>query len=437
MKRPAVAYLMSRFPHLPETFILREMSALEQCGWQIALYPLILQKPSVIHADAKPWMPRAHRLSWASTGMLAANGQALARRPHRYGALWGLTLWENRTSLNFLMRAIVLLPLAVHAARLMRQEGVTHIHAHYATHPALVAWLIHRLTGMSYSLTVHAHDIFVRQTMLAAKLREASFVVAISEYNRDYLARVAGAWAKSKTHVIHCGIDPSQYAPRPRAHRPDERFEMVSIGSLQPYKGHRYLIEACAMLRDRHIPLRCRIVGGGEERAALERMIARARLDSVVELMGPLPQEEVARILPTAHCYVQPSIVMPSGKMEGIPVALMEALACALPVVATNISGVPEIVRPNQTGRLVPPADGHALANALAEVQADPDNAFQMARAGRAVVLREFELQANVQRLATLFEQATLAQPAWSGPDVVPADYRTPGTQTRLSDQRG
>jgi len=401
---------MSRFPHLPETFILREMMELELQGQGVSLYPLILQKQPIVHPEAQPWIARAHRLPYISSDVLEANARALAARPGRYGDLWKRTAWENQTSSNFLIRALALLPKAAYAARLMQREGVAHIHAHYATHPAFVAWVIHQLTGLSYSVTVHAHDIFVRTAMLATKLREAAFVVAISDYNRDYLARLLGEWVREKTHVIHCGIAPAAYTPHLNLPSPGERFEIINVGSLQPYKGHRHLLEACALLRDQGLPVHCRIVGGGEERPRLERQRADMRLEGVVELLGPKSQDEVARLLPTAQCYVQPSIITPSGKMEGIPVALMEALACALPVVATKISGIPELVRPGETGLLVPPADAHALAGALATIYHDPHHAAQRADAGRALVLREFELSANVKRLAALFDSAILTQ---------------------------
>ncbi|MBI5293022.1 MAG: glycosyltransferase [Chloroflexi bacterium] len=403
-----IAYIMSRFPNLSETFILREMIELENNGWRIALYPLINQQQPVIHAATRPWLARAHRLPYVSRRVLAANARQLARRPRLYASLWWQIVWENRTSLNLLARAVALLPKAVYAAQLMKDEGITHIHAHYATHPALVAWIIHRLTHISYSVTVHAHDIFVRRAMLATKLREASFVVAISEYNRELLGRALGPWVRSKTHVVHCGVMPDEYAPRRQTQlQPSERFEIVNIGSLQPYKGHGYLLQACARLRQRGIPLRCRIIGSGEERPALEKMVADMELTAEVQLLGPLPQEEVSRLLPTAHCYVQPSVVTASGKMEGIPVALMEALACALPVVATSISGIPELVLPGRTGQLVPPADAGALAESLAAVYNDYAAAARMGDAGRAWVLQQFDLRANVKQLAALF--ATVA----------------------------
>lgn len=396
---------MSRFPHLPETFILREMSELERQGWAIELYPLIFQKQTVQHAEAQRWLARAQRLPYVSGPVLAANAARLVRHPLRYGATALQSLWENRTDLNLWVRALALWPKAVYAARLMTRAGVRHIHAHYATHPALVAWMIHRLTGIGYSLTVHAHDIFVRKAMLATKVREAAFIVAISQFNRDYLASAVGEWARAKTFIIHCGLDPEQYTPRRYPPQPGEPFEVLNIGSLQPYKGQRYLVEACALLRARGVPVHCRIIGSGELRPVLEKQIAELNLGDVVELLGPRPQEEVAQLLPSAHCFVLPSIITPAGKMEGLPVSLMEALACAVPVIATDLSGIPELVRPNETGLLVPPANAEALAEAMTHVWRNPIEAAQMAQAGGALVLREFNLSDNVRRLAALFEE--------------------------------
>lgn len=410
-----IAYLMSRFPHLPETFILREMSELERQGWQIGLYPLIRQKQSVIHNEAQQWIPKAVNLPFMSWAVFASNLRTFARNPRRYLGLFVRTLWENRTSLNFLLRTIALFPKAVYAGHLIQQDGITHIHAHYATHPALVAWIIHNLTGISYSITVHAHDIFVRTEMLPTKLHDASFIIAISEYNREYLAKRYGGGVREKTYVIHCGINPAEYVPFdasvnfnesfPKTRSHQDCLDIIHIGSLQLYKGQRFLVEACALLRQRNIPFHCRIIGGGEESQILEQQIKDLGLQSEIELLGPQSQEMIARLLPTADCYVQPSVVTPSGKMEGIPVSLMEAMACQLPVIATAISGIPELVRPEETGYLVPPEDPQALADAFISVYEDADGAARRAKAGRFLVLAEFELSSNVAKLSDLFHK--------------------------------
>ncbi|MCB0036066.1 MAG: glycosyltransferase, partial [Anaerolineales bacterium] len=212
-------------------------------------------------------------------------------------------------------------------------------------------------------------------------------------------------WVKEKIHIVHCGILPEKYQPQERTWQVGDRFEIITTGSLQPYKGQKYLVEACAILRDKGIPFRCRFIGGGEEYEDLAQRIAAHDLEAHVFLLGSKTQDEVAELLATAHCYTQPSIITPSGKMEGIPVALMEAMAGQLPVLATELSGIPELVRPGETGYLVPPADAAALAEALEKIYNAPEEAAQRAAAGRQLVLDEFELRDNVKQLSALFER--------------------------------
>jgi glycosyltransferase involved in cell wall biosynthesis len=287
-------------------------------------------------------------------------------------------------------------------------DGIQHIHAHYATHPALVAWLIHQWTGLPYSVTVHAHDIFVEKPMLATKLQDAVFVSSISEFNRQYLAELLGPWVRQKTQIVRCGIDPAYYGIENGNAREANRLEIISVGSLQPYKGHIFLVKACFELKTRGIPFRCRIVGGGDLYSMLMHAIQDNQLDDCVELLGPRTQGDISRLLPTANCYVQPSVITPSGKMEGIPVALMEAMVSGIPVVATSISGIPELVRNGDTGWLVPPEDVEALADALSQIYRDPAEARKRACSGKSWVLEEFELSSNAKKLSSLFAQSGL-----------------------------
>ncbi len=406
---PRLAYIMSRFPHLPETFILREMIELERQGWDVQLYPLINQKETIVHGEAASWMSRAKRLPFYSPTVALENARQFARTPKSCLASSARVIVENIRDPKLLPRSILLLPKALTYARWMQREGVQHIHAHFATHPAMVAWLIHKITGISYSFTVHAHDIYVHKAMLVTKLRDASFIAAISEYNREYLARFAGDWVRQKTYIVHCGIEPEKYQARalPSPNPRTAPLRILSIGSLQPYKGQAYLVEACALLKARGLDVRCRIIGGGELGPSLAAQINRLGLQDVVILEGPKNQEEVASILPQNDCYIQPSIITSSGKMEGIPVSLMEAMACKLPCIATSISGVPELVQPDHTGILVPPADAPSLADAVEYMYHHPQDADSLAQAGYELVLKEFQLRENVKRLSTLFNHCT------------------------------
>ncbi len=394
--------MMSRFPHLPETFILREMIGIEKAGWEIFLYPLICQQQSVVHPEAKPWINRAHCFPYFSAQILRSNLYFFLKKPLAYLSTWAKMVAGNMGSPKFLIRALALFPKSVGMAHVMQQEHIDHIHAHYATHPALSAWIIHQLTGIHYSFTVHAHDIFVERPMLTAKIRSAQFIIAISQFNRNFLAHEAGDWVLNKTHVIHCGIDPQLHTIRSTPGTAKTPFRILCIGSLQPYKGIEFLVEACSRLS---FDFRCQIVGEGNQRRNLETLIQRLHLENKVQLLGAKTQQEVASLLAETDCYVQPSVVQTDGKMEGIPVALMEAMACGLPVISTQISGIPELVKPGITGQLVPQRNAEALADTITHVFEHPSYAQPLAAAGRELVFQEFNMDKTCAAISDLFTQ--------------------------------
>jgi len=404
-RRPrTVAYTMSRFPKITETFILIEMLELERQGVRVEIFPLIREREPVQHADAQRMVERAHFCRLFSRSVLDAQIYWLLRRPRAYLRAWWHAVRGNLESPKFLSRALVVVPKAAYAARRMVELDVDHLHAHYATHPALLAYVVHLLTGIPYSFTVHAHDLYVERPMLREKVAAASFVVAISEFNRRMLIDLYGATAEERVVVVHCGIDPTLFRPRERR-EPGELFTIACVASLAGYKGQRYLIDACDVLHQRGVPFQCLLVGEGEDRPHLEAQIRRLGLTDRVRLLGAQPRHKVSELLQQVDALALPSVVMPNGKMEGIPIALMEALAAEIPVVATAISGIPELVRDGETGLLVPERDAAALAEALLRLYTDRDLGRRLASAGRQLVLREFNLEHSVAQLRALFER--------------------------------
>ena len=398
-----IAYILSRFPKVSETFILREIIALENKGVEIELYPLILEKQAVVHPEAKPWLEKLCYFPWMSVDVFRANIRSFIRAPFRYLQLWGSTMLGNGSNFKFLARAFIIFPKAVRMAEEMQKQGIQHIHAHFATHPTLTAWIIHNLTGISYSVTVHAHDIFVTQTMLKTKLEKASFIISISEFNRRFLAEHIGKEIVENIKIIHCGIELAMYAEKTDCPI-DQKMCIKSIGSLEDYKGMSYLIEACALLVEHDIPFECEIIGEGEKRASLEALIKKHSLENLVSLAGAKTQNEVANALAKANCYVQPSIIIESGKMEGIPVSIMEALGSGLPVIASDISGIHELIRPGETGYLVPEKVPGKLADTLLYIFQHPKEALQLAKNGQKLVEQEYNLEINSSRVALLFD---------------------------------
>ncbi len=412
-----VGYLMSWYPTVTETFILHEMLELRRLGVDLEVFPLLGGATDLRHPGSEELANRVqyHR------GLLSAECALtqlhwLMRRPRRYLRAWARALLGNARSPGFLVRALMVVPLAAVIARRMELRGIRHVHAHWATHPALAAFVVRELTGIGFSFTTHAHDLYVDRTMLREKIAAARFVVTISQFNRALVGRLFGDAASVKTVVIPCGVDPRLFLPRP-AREHDGLLRIACVAGLRDYKGHRWLIEACAILRARRVPFRCVLVGDGPERPAIEAQIARSGLGELVRLLGDQPQDRIRALIEESDVMALPSTVTANGMMDGVPVALMEAMAAGLPVVSTPVSGIPELIQDGRTGLLVPEGDGRALADALERLHEDPAMARQLALGGREHVLRYYNLIRNADQLCKHLTAAVEGRATPAGED--------------------
>jgi colanic acid/amylovoran biosynthesis glycosyltransferase len=399
-----IAYVMSRFPRLSETFVLGEMLAVEEHGLEVELFPLLREREDVVHAEAQALALRAHYQPFLSPAILRSQLHFLLRSPGAYlGALTDLLrgTWGSR---NYFVGALGIFPKVAHAARLMRAEGIDHVHCHFSNHPAAAGFVIHRLTGLPYSFTAHGFDLHVDRHMLCEKVAEAAFVVPISEYNRRLMLEECGGRAEERAVVIHCGVDTDFFRPRESA-PPEPPFSLLCVGTLHAVKGQKFLVEACRLLHEEGIDLACTLIGDGPDRVELAGAIAGAGLEGRVQLGGRRTRSDIAGLLRSAHAVAVPSIPTAEGKREGIPVVAMEAMASGVPVVASGLSGIPELVDDGVSGLLVPPGDPRSLARALRRLHDDPALRERLARAGRAKVVREFDVRANAAKLVRQFER--------------------------------
>ena len=305
-------------------------------------------------------------------------------------------------------------------AVLARSRGIAHFHAHFATDATTVAMLASRLTGIPYSFTAHAKDIYheyVDQCALNEKIKGARFVITVSEYNRAHLASIVGETDSQKIIRLYNGIDLEQFQPDAAAqHGPSL---ILAVGRLVEKKGFQDLITACAHLQRNAVPFQCLIVGDGPERGKLCKAIAELDLLDSVLLMGPSPQEEVIRLLKRATVLVLPCVVSEStGDRDGLPTVLLEALAVGLPAISTRVAGIPEIIGHCDTGLLVAPRDPAGLANAIAEILADKTCRDLMGRQGRAKAIRDFDIRKNVPTLWRAFERSMSAKSEATGWDL-------------------
>jgi glycosyltransferase involved in cell wall biosynthesis len=398
-----VAYVMSRFPRLSETFVLFEMMAVEAHGASIELFPLIRERTEVIHPEAGPFVDRMHYELAASPRVLMSNLWWIRTDVRRYLGTLAAVVRGTYRSANFLVGGLAAFPKIAHYARRMEQLGVGHVHCHFANHPALAGFVIHRLTGIPYSFTAHGSDLHVDQTMLADKVREASFVVTISEYNRRMIVETCGSESRTDhVHVVHCGVDTGVFVPRPAVGPGDGPLRIVCIGTLHEVKGQRYLLEACAELHRRGVALHCVLVGDGPDRPKLEALREELGLAGSVELVGRRTREQIAEHIADADVLVAPSVPTNRGKREGIPVVLMEAMSAGLPVVASRLSGIPELVEHEVSGLLVEPFDPAQIADALDRIAGDVELRCRFGARARERVLAEFDVMSNAHALLEL-----------------------------------
>jgi glycosyltransferase involved in cell wall biosynthesis len=398
--RLRIAYLVSRFPVATETFILREIDHVAEApGVEVELFSLFPGERTSVHPAGERWMRGLHRSR--PLDPLYGPGWWLLRRPVR---MTGVLVWVLRSHLrrpSVLVRALITAGVAAAHARRIARLGIDHVHAHWATYPALAAWITWRLTDTTYSFTGHAHDLFIHRLGLERKLRDAQFVVVISRHNQRLLEELGPD--TTPVHVVHCGIDLGAYRFRPRAPEPSGRVRALCVASFTESKGHRVLVEALASNGPQIDRVDVELVGEGPLRAEIDALAVRRGVRSRFTFLGRLSEQEVARRLDEADLAVLPSIIARNGDTEGIPNALMEAMAAGVPVVSTRVSGVPELVREEQNGLLVDPGDPDALRAAIERTVADPQRARDRAVAARRVVEREFAIEPIADHLLTLF----------------------------------
>ena len=408
VKSYKIAYIMSRFPKLTETFILYEMLMMQKLGAVVSVYPLLREKTEVMHPEARQFVDIANFQPFISPAIIWANLYYFAKMPFVYISTLWLLLRANWGSLNFFIGAIGIFPKSVYFAWHMQHDGVDHIHAHFASHPAAAGFIIQRLSGISYSFTAHGSDLLRDRHMLGEKVAESKFVAAISKYNRSIIVNECDGKYADKVVVLHCGVDENVFRQRERKESlagDTSPFSILCVGTLHEVKGQVYLIDACKILKERGYEFVCHFIGDGPDRTLLESRVTGIGLSANIQFHGRLTRYEVADLLQTADILVAPSVPTSDGRREGIPVVLMEAMGSGVPVVASDLSGIPELVIDGATGLLTPPGDTASLVAALQRYMTDADFRRQMGLAGRDMVGRDFNLEKNTLELLRMIKE--------------------------------
>jgi glycosyltransferase involved in cell wall biosynthesis len=403
---PKIAYVLDEFPSLSELFILREMQGLrERHGLQ--LLPVALrrgQQEAAYSAAAREMLPDAVFRPARRWGLWLLPPLLLLRWPAGYASALGIVVRQGLRRPGLLRElGSALLAAGYFALRLPR--SLRHVHGNWASHPATVALLLAEIRGVGFSFSAHARDLFTDEAhFMDLKLPEAEFVTVCTAYGRDTLLHRHPLASAGKVFLVYHGVDLHQYAPIPLQHRQPPLI--LSVGRLVEKKGYPILLRAAGILRSRGGEFRLAIIGEGPERQDLMSLATGLGLTDVVEFRGAQNAEEVRRAYAEADVFALASVVASDQDRDGLPNVLLEALACGLPTVATQVSAIPELIVPEETGLLAKPGDAEDLAEKLERMLFDDELRAVVAQLGRERVAQHFRLERSVARMAELLEGA-------------------------------
>ena len=403
---PRLAYITSQFPCYDETFIHREMQELHRQGMPFLILPLKPCRDKIVHGEVEPLIPFVLSMPFIfSFKVLSAQAWALFTRPLKYAGALGWIIRRTAHHPPALIRSLALFPKAVAWARILSSKGVAHLHAHWATYPATAAMVIRRLTGISFSFTGHAHDIYTANPALAEKIQAARFVVTCTEANRRHLlSLVNGDGRHAPVHTVYHGLELERfYRAQPDGGSSNGTLKILSVGSLYECKGFDVLIRACARLKEMGLPFSCTIAGGGREEKALKGLIERLGLSDRIQLTGYITQEELPSLYRSADLFV---LAARPEQHWGIPNTVVEAMAAGLPAICTALPSMPELIEDRINGLLLAEPEPEALAQALAELAGRPDLRRSFGEKAAARVSEGWNLKKNTAGLARLFSAA-------------------------------
>jgi colanic acid/amylovoran biosynthesis glycosyltransferase len=410
-----VGYVVKRYPRYSETFIVREILAHERAGLDIEIFALrpcndgqfqdliarVRGRVNYLYFPSEGLMPEAlTSASVLATHFWNAIRQAAEVLPNIWAALDRARDEEARDIYQALALAVEI-----------RRKHIAHLHAPFASDCCTIARLAADFAGITYSFTARAKDIFhqsVRHDDLRRKLRDAAGVITISDYHLDYLRNTYGPLAR-KVQRVYNGLDLEEFPYRSPRLRPPV---ILAVGRLVEKKGFSDLVEACALLAERGRAFRCRIIGAGPCKADLAARIQRHGLEDRIELVGPLPQNEVAKQMHASAILAMPCIVGRDGDADGLPNVIQEALALGTPVVTTDVTGIPEVVRHDRTGLQVPQNAPTELAAALERLLSDADLRERLASQARQLMESEFNIHRNTERRREMFRAAVFGDRA-------------------------
>ncbi|MCF7220936.1 glycosyltransferase [Marilutibacter chinensis] len=396
-----VVYVVSLFPCVSETFIAREIGALVAHGVDVRIISLKNPSKALVQTGSAALLDRVrHPLPWYRA--MAGVGAAFAHAPATVLRAVALVVADGWRRPLVAFKSLGALFRAFQHAGWLEDFDPQVIHAHWATYPSTAAWALAHVLDRPFSFTSHAHDIYVENQLLAHKIADAALAVTISRFNVEWLSTRATPIAREKLRIVHCGVDMENSPWRPGTR--DTRT-VLAVGRLDPVKGFDTLIGAIALLARRGVEVDCRLVGNGPLSDALQRQAAALGVAHRIVFTGAQPQELIRAWMNSATVFALPSQVAADGNRDGIPVALMEAMASGCPVISTRVSGIPELIENGANGLLVEPGDPEALADAIQRLVEDEALGARLALQARRRIEEQFDARKEAGRLHALMQE--------------------------------
>jgi glycosyltransferase involved in cell wall biosynthesis len=412
-----IGYLLRSYPRLTQTFILNEILALEGIGLSLQIFALTNPHEKIVQRQAKQVKASVHYLDESMQprrlGAILKENLTVARLYFKeYVRSWFYIATHRRLDEGYtassrwscFFQAIHLISLLVLQEKRTGKK-IDHLHAHFAHDPALIAYLVHRMTGVPFSFTAHARDLYqVPEISLLERIRLARAVVTCCRANLDYLNQIAPS-EQSRFSLIYHGVNLRAFQPAPNggaASAPDCPL-IVSIGRLVEKKGFQDLLQALFLLKNRGQRFRCTIYGDGPLRGQLESWIKEHGMAGDVVLMGDRPQEELISVYQSASLFVLTPVQTEDGDRDGVPNVLVEAMAVGLPVITTAVAGIPELVDHDQNGLLYQPHDPEGISTGMLELLGNLEKRRQFGSAASKKVREHFNIEQAARQLKTLF----------------------------------
>ena len=410
--RNKLGYILKGYPRISETFISNEIQLLEDLGFSLHLFSLRHPRESFTHESVKRIRARVdylpHTLLAHLPRLIYYNALLYRSRPEVYAKAFRLMLgrWRRTrkaATLKHLLQAGYLVQ------KFLPGTGVEHLHAHFAHSPTSVALFTSQLSGLPYSFTAHAKDIYTSDPrQLREKIDLAKFVVTCTDYNRLYLQQLASD--TQPIHRVYHGIDSDLFSSPAESRMLSPPYRVLSIARLVEKKGLETVFLALRRLLDEGYSLRYTLIGDGEERGPLLNLLRRLGLDTICDWLGTRPHEEVLEQYRQADLFVLGCEVARNGDRDGIPNVFLESMAMGVPVLATEVSAIPELVEDGVSGLLVSPGQPEAMATAMTRLLLDSNLRSQIITAGRRRVKEEFDNRKLILDLAALFEEAGITR---------------------------